>query len=279
MGDITDLRTWHYYATPTWIFSNVLVIFVLSLMGWAEYVLVYHLTFPFFPTHPVFCAFELLGWHATLLLTLASYFRCIFTDPGGVPRELTAKMSADLAETGELQTKWCKKCNCYKPDRTHHCSVCKTCVLKMDHHCPWVNNCVGFRNYKFFCLFLTYIPLLCLWYIIGAVPRIVASHFRLFSSAELQIMVVMIICVTFGLGLSCFSAAHIGYVFKNVTTLESFDGERSPYDLGFKENWRQVFGKSPWLWFVPVANMQGDGLSFPTKNSDLADIEGTQQNF
>ena len=44
--------------------------------------------------------------------------------------------------------RYCDKCQCLKPDRSHHCSVCETCTLKMDHHCPWVNNCVGFANYK-----------------------------------------------------------------------------------------------------------------------------------
>jgi hypothetical protein len=30
------------------------------------------------------------------------------------------------------QTKWCKTCQCWKPDRSHHCSICDECVLKMD---------------------------------------------------------------------------------------------------------------------------------------------------
>ena len=35
------------------------------------------------------------------------------------------------------EVRYCSECSHVKPDRTHHCSVCGQCVLKMDHHCPW----------------------------------------------------------------------------------------------------------------------------------------------
>lgn len=71
------------------------------------------------------------------------------------------KSSSKFHEHNTLQRKsdgslrYCKTCRISKPDRTHHCSICERCVLKMDHHCPWLvcyffekSGCVGFGNYK-----------------------------------------------------------------------------------------------------------------------------------
>ncbi|KAG8808301.1 hypothetical protein FRC18_005105 [Serendipita sp. 400] len=40
----------------------------------------------------------------------------------------------------------CLKCGSVKPERTHHCRICKRCVLKYDHHCPGSINVWGLET-------------------------------------------------------------------------------------------------------------------------------------
>lgn len=63
----------------------------------------------------------------------------------------------------------CKKCITPKPPRTHHCSVCDRCILGMDHHCPWLNNCVGYFNARYFYLYMVYMVVGVTFVIIGGV--------------------------------------------------------------------------------------------------------------
>mmetsp|Transcript_56108 Transcript_56108/g.163942 ORF Transcript_56108/g.163942 Transcript_56108/m.163942 type:complete len:512 (+) Transcript_56108:69-1604(+) len=123
------------------------------------------------------------GYNYVIMALLVAHLRCMFTNPGTAKDHLDQELNevmrwehrrqvqagpaaAHGGTTGREMWRrkwWCSKCDTFRPRHTHHCSTCRACILEMDHHCPWVNNCVGWRNQKYFVLFLLYAWIGCLW--------------------------------------------------------------------------------------------------------------------
>ena len=65
------------------------------------------------------------------------YLLTLFTSPGFVRLDPSGADRAGAEGTREeaaAASSTCKKCHVSRPARSHHCSICRRCVLRMDHH-------------------------------------------------------------------------------------------------------------------------------------------------
>ncbi|RHZ77758.1 hypothetical protein Glove_173g12 [Diversispora epigaea] len=178
--------------------------------------------------------------------------------------------SSDIILKKSGKKRFCQKCQCDKPDRTHHCSVCERCIMKMDHHCPWINNCIGFYNQKAFYLYIVWSTLFSIFITVAAIlPAIeyyTTTSYESIPSLDLNISFLILAGGVFSIGLFGFLIYHTNLILNNRTTLESLkygDKGENIFDLGKKANFIQVMGPTWYLWFFPIRNSSGDGKSWP----------------
>lgn len=201
------------------------------------------------------------------------------------PPEFLVKNSITVKNNGN--PRYCSKCNCWKPDRAHHCSSCQQCCLKMDHHCPWFACCIGFRNQKFFIQFLVNSIALALVGVLFASWDLYTFFAReQYNDAYLSVSVVVfwIFAVTVAIAVGVFTVFSVYLVAKNLTTIEYYELNRyknnmelirdsyyrysskpdtqthgNVFDLGLGANLNEVLGASWAEWLLPIARTASTG--------------------
>lgn len=231
-------------------------------------------------------------------LLLACFGRAVLTDPGSVPDspewlpdgQPSARGPEEIGVVPDGESRkmpkphevkhtgarrFCKWCNRFKPDRSHHCRVCRSCILRMDHHCPWIVNCVGFRNHKFFYLLVLYSLLDCAFVILTISESLYRS---LIEETQFSHRFLLVFCMTLsvmmGFLLMLFFMFHSWLMLRATTTIEFCEktyrhsgcshrgSTRSIYYRGLLSNVCAVLGSRSLLWLLPTATPEGDGLTF-----------------
>mmetsp|Transcript_27435 Transcript_27435/g.72055 ORF Transcript_27435/g.72055 Transcript_27435/m.72055 type:complete len:311 (-) Transcript_27435:427-1359(-) len=274
------------------------------LLAWSYYVYTV-LYVPNYILNPLTQALYLAVYHAVLVVFATSFYRTQSIGPLGPPPQfaLTEDDMANLEDgtyPGNIVTerrlpirtlahndciRFCGACKALKPDRAHHCSVCRRCVLKMDHHCPWVGNCVGWHNYKFFVLFLFWGVIYLGTFLCTIAPLVLgvtSTHSRTSKSrvprrtGQAPILISFLLALSFTISMALMLVFHLFLISQNRSTLEGFakinfaqPNKRGWRHASIYKNFEEVFGPLSYRWLLPVGRgSHGSGWDFKVHSAD-----------
>ena len=212
-----------------------------------------------------------------------NYAACVFTNPGNpkvcndpmkylggsasvVDGKRVFRFPHKLQIEPAVSYRWCRHCKCIKPPRAHHDSITGTCVLDMDHFCPWMNNCIGYNNYRYFVLFMLYLFFGCIYVVIlTACGLYQLQEIKTETSTESyaylnnSLVYSFTIALSAGLSVAILLIWHFYLCVTNQTTIEFYinleeksdarDNNlafKNPFDKGWRKNMMRVFGDLPW---------------------------------
>jgi len=168
------------------------------------------------------------------------------------------------------RARFCRVCGKFKPDRAHHSSNMGVCVLSMDHYCPWIRNCVGYYNKKYFFLLIFWGSITLISVGVSLGPRFVHACHHMSNVLDFFIAFCWILSVLMAFVLTSFTMFHVWLMAKGFTTIEFFEKRRadeskvtkqgqhirdlyskSPYDISLYANIVSVLGPW-WTWLIPT---------------------------
>ncbi len=265
---------------------------VLPLWNWSSF------SFPAVFITPIglFFLFNILYNHFKAMTTPSSVDHSLLVIPPNIIELIREERAQRSKRKGVVShSLYCGACRIPKPPRTHHCHVCGRCQMKMDHHCPWISNCVGFGNIKFFYLFMLYLLAGCGFIVTLTFPLFFWSPHKgtdLWQDHSPFVVFAMVLCGAIFFAIGVMLIMHTFLILTNQTTIEFYhnremrrQAERqgkvylNPYDVGYLKNAQAVFGVGRfWFsWLLPAGPARiGSGMAFPTiYDADCADADAT----
>ena len=165
---------------------------------------------------------SLILYSIYLIIVIFFCLICAFTDPGVIPiNSLSANelKNANCCSNNRVcyingirhRIRFCYTCQIIRPIGSSHCKTCNICVEKFDHHCPWVGNCIGKNNYRYFFIFLI---LLNTFFIITLISSLC---FIIFHKKLISIYIVILSVLTM-LFITTLFIYHIRFTCRNMST-------------------------------------------------------------